>query len=61
MTDYAKCCQWVVGEPCGERTVFCSKPTVALGESYCLHHFMLVYRSGYIPLGKKEEELNDDR
>jgi hypothetical protein len=49
-------CQWIQDEPHGCETVFCGKPVVALGESYCLHHFMLVYRSGYIPLASEESD-----
>jgi hypothetical protein len=55
MIDYAKCCQWVDGEPTGERTVFCSEPVTAIGSSWCTHHYIRVFRRGYIPLGRNVE------
>jgi hypothetical protein len=60
MIPPAKCCQWVVGEPCGERTEFCSAPVVSLGKSYCWKHYVKAYERGCIPLGRNVEKESDD-
>jgi hypothetical protein len=60
MIDHAKCCQWVVGEPCGERTEYCSAPAVSLGKSYCWKHYVKVYDRGFVPTARVCEEVNSD-
>jgi hypothetical protein len=53
-------CQWVVGEPKGERTVFCSEPVIALGKSFCWEHHFRAYRRSFVPLCRGVEEENND-
>jgi hypothetical protein len=53
-------CQFIEGEPKGERTVFCGRPVAVLGKSWCWEHLVRVYNRGFVPIAQITKELNRD-